>query len=166
MNERTVRLFGLLLLLDFLLTLVMLATDKNLQTGFGSQSPYYLHWYGALGLGVLDLLAGLTVLGFSSMPALRRMSILGPRRVVIAALAWTLLAILASVGIIATYSQVGFSTPGQFAQYLFSVTAYPGAMAYIPWLYDLLLVAYLATAAVGGLALLSSGAATADPSRN
>jgi len=74
--------------------------------------------------------------------------------VVIGALTWTVIAILAMVGIVTSYAQVGFGTMSQFAQYLFGVTPYGhGALSYIPWLYDLLLTMYIVTALVGLAAL-------------
>jgi hypothetical protein len=154
MSERRVSAFGVLLLVDFLITLVMLVTDKNLQTDFGGHPQYYLHWYGALAMGVLDLLAGLTVLAYAAVPFLQRMSTTARKVVVTGALAWTIVAILAMVGIVETYQQVGFQNASQFAQYLFGVTAYPKVLSYIPWLYDLLLIFYLLTAVVGVLAVM------------
>jgi hypothetical protein len=151
-SDKRVVAFGLLLLLDFVLSLVMLVTDKNLQTDFGVQSPYYLHWYGVLAMGVLDLVLGLSLLVSASGSTMQRMSSSVRRTGVMGALAWSVIAILAMLGIVTTYAQVGFSSMSQFAQYLFGVTAYPGALSYIPWLYDLLLVLYVVTAAAGALA--------------
>jgi hypothetical protein len=153
MNNRRVALFGVVLLVELVLVVVMLVTDKNLQTDFGTQSPYYYHWYGVLAMGVVDLLLALGLLGTSSMRASKSMSPAAQRRLVMSALAWTVIAIVAMVGIVATYSQVGFSTPGQFAQYLFGVTPYAGAQSYLPWLYDLMLALYVVATAVGALAM-------------
>jgi transposase InsO family protein len=78
-------------------------------------------------------------------------------------LAWSIFAILAMVGIVTSYSQVGFPNMNQFAQYLFGVTPYPGALSYVPWLYDVLLAAYVLTVLAGIVALLrvrSHGAET------
>lgn len=161
MTERRVAAFALLLLVDMVLSIVMLVTDKNLQTDFGAQSPYYLHWYGVLGMTVLDLLLGLALLVYATMPMVQKMSASARRGVVIGGLAWTVIAIIAMLGIVATYSQVGFSNAGQFAQYLFGVTPYSGVMSYLPWLYDLLLVAYLVTAIVGALAVRGTHSAPA-----
>lgn len=154
MSEKRVTVFGGLLLVDFLLSAIMLFTDKNLQTDFGATGDYYVHWYGVLAMGALDLVLGIAVLGVAFMaaptqPRVNNMLARGRRVVVIGALGWTILAILAMVGIVTLYSQVGFSSMSQFAQYLFGVTAYPGALSYIPWLYDLLLAAYLLTALAG-----------------
>jgi hypothetical protein len=144
--------FGALLVLDFVIAAVMLVTDKNLQTDFGAQSAYYSHWYGVLAMGVIDLLVGAVLLSSSTLPALKRMSASAQRRGVIAALLWTVLALVVSLGIVASYMQVGFSSASQFAQYLFGVTPYPGALSYIPGLYDALIALYVVTAIVGALA--------------
>ncbi|MGI0128727.1 MAG: hypothetical protein ACREDE_05605 [Thermoplasmata archaeon] len=152
-GDRRVAAFGLLLLIDFVLAVVMLATDKNLQTDFGGQSPYYLHWYGVLAMAILNLLVGIGLIAYAAVPKLKAMSPSARRGVGIGALAWTVIAILAMLSIVATYSQVGFSNAMQFAQYLFGVTPYPNVQSYIPWLYDLLLAAYVLTAVVGALAL-------------
>lgn len=152
MVERRVTALALLFLLDFAVTLVMLATDKNLQTDFGGSPPYYLHWYGALGMGILDLAAAGVILtlrmGVAPGEPLR-----GFRRGLMwGGVVWPILAALAMVGVVATYQQVGFQSAMQFAQYLFGVTAYPGVLSYIPWLYDVLLAMYFLTAIVGGFA--------------
>ena len=155
-------LFGGLLVVAFVVTFVMLVTDKNLQTNFGAQSPYYFHWYGALAMGVLDLLVGLAIVATSSR-SFPRMESKSTRRVgVIGGLAWTTLALAATVGIVATYAQVGFPSAGEFARYLFGISAYPGALSYIPGLYDVLVVLYVLAAACGVLALRPSGSPS-DP---
>lgn len=145
--------FGGLLIVDFLLVVVMLFTDKNLQSDFGAMTvpPYYLHWYGALAMGVLDLVGGVIVLGLgaSSTRSESRMA----KFLTTGALAWTVLAIIASVAIVETWQQVGFANAMQFAQYLFGLNAYPDSLSYIPGLYDALIVAYLLTAVAGLLAV-------------
>ena len=155
--------FGALLLADFVVAAVMLVTDKNLQTDFGAVAPYYLHWYGLLAMGVLDLLFALPLLAFWSPMMVQRTSLSVRSRLVGAAFAWTVLAIVASLGIVVTYSQVGFSSAGQFAQYLFGVTAYPGAFSYIPGLYDLLVALYIVTAGAGALAFRHVQSGTGGP---
>lgn len=155
--------FGVLLLLDFVIAAVMLVTDKNLQTDFGAQSAYYSHWYGVLAMGIIDLVVGVMLLASASVPALKRMSASAQRRGAIAALLWTVIALVASVGIVASYMQVGFSSLNQFAQYLFGVTPYPGALTYIPGLYDALVALYIITAVVGVFATMRSPSAA--PSR-
>jgi hypothetical protein len=146
--------FSAFLFLDFVLVLVMLATDKNLQTDFGSVSPYYLHWYGLLAEGVIDLLVAVVLVVSVVRPAMRDTPLQSRRGIVVGAVVWTALAIIANVAIVATYSQVGFKTESKFEMYLFGTTAYPGALSYIPWLYDLLLAVYVVTLAVGIVASL------------
>ena len=60
---------------------------------------------------------------------------------------WSVIALLAMVGIVTTYSQVGFSSLEQFAQYLFDPVPYPNTLSYIPWLYDVMLAAFVITLA-------------------
>jgi hypothetical protein len=147
MSDKRVAVFGGFLLIDFLLSVTMLVTDKNLQSDFGAMStpPYYLHWDGVLGMALLDVILGvvLVALAFRTVSPSRR------KLVVIGGIAWSVLAVLAMVGIVSAYSQVGFQNMSQFSQYLFGVTPYPGALSYIPWLYDLLLAAYVLTALIG-----------------
>jgi hypothetical protein len=163
LSPNRVAAFGGLLLLAFVVSVVMLLTDKNLQTDFGAQSPYYAHWYGVLAMGVLDLVVGLTLVA-SSVPSMRdRLSGSVRRGGVVAALAWTLVAIVVMVGIVTSYSMVGFSNMGQFESYLFGVTAYPGALSYIPWLYDLLLVVYVVAAIVGVVAAIRTQTSRGNP---
>lgn len=147
--------FGGLLVVDFLLVAVMLATDKNLQTDFGSQPAYYVHWWGLLALGVLDLLAGALLVTAEFPPVDGWLS--GARRkyLHVGAVLWTTLTVVAMLGIVETYSQVGFQSMSQFEQYLFGVSAYPGALSYIPWLYDLVVTASALTALIGIAAVLS-----------
>jgi hypothetical protein len=147
--------FGALLIVDFLLVAVMLATDKNLQTDFGSQPAYYVHWWGLLALGVLDLLLGALLVAAEFPPVQGWLP--GARRkyLHLGAVLWTILSVVAMLGIVETYSQVGFQSMSQFEQYLFGVSAYPGALSYIPWLYDLLVAASALTALVGIVAVLS-----------
>jgi hypothetical protein len=146
--------FAVLLLIDFLLILVMLGTDMNLQTDFGSVAKYYAHWYGLLFEGILDLILAVGLLATVALPALRGRSVSSRRGIVLLGVVWSVLAIVAMVGIVETYQQVGFSSASQFAQYLFGTTAYPGALSYIPWLYDALLTVYVLTALVGVISLM------------
>jgi hypothetical protein len=144
--HRLAALVGLLLLVDFVVALVMLATDKNLQTDFGGAPAYYSHWYGVVAIAVVTLLAALAVLSLASPSMSARMPRSRPAMVLFAALGWSVLVVLAMVGIVETYSQVGFPSAGEFAKYLFGTSAYPGALSYIPWLYDLMLVLFVLTA--------------------
>jgi hypothetical protein len=162
MVEKRTLVFGALFLVDLVLSVVMLATDKNLQTDFGIVSPYYSHWYGVLVMAVLDLVVG-AVLIAAAFPGLgAKLSPRVRRAGLAAALLWALVAIGAMVGVVTAYSQVGFKTESQFEQYLFNPTPYSGALSYIPWLYDALLAAYVVTVIVGIVALL--GKPTAPPS--
>jgi cytochrome bd-type quinol oxidase subunit 2 len=155
MPDRKVLAFGALFFVDLVLSVVMLVTDKNLQTDFGAQSPYYAHWWGVLAMAAIDL-AVAAALVMSTTPAMEnRMSPALRRAGTVASLVWAIVAIAVMVGISTAYSQVGFKSMSQFDQYLFGVTAYPGALSYIPWLYDALLAAYVVTAIVGVVAVLS-----------
>jgi hypothetical protein len=163
MKTRLVGVFGILLLLDFVLLVVMLVTDKNLQTNFGTVSPYYLHWYGVLALAVLTLLFAIAVLG-SLRPSMAKASMFARNRYsLIGAMIWTWLVIVAMVTVVATYKQVGASSASQFAHYLFGVSAYPGVLSYIPWLYDLLLALFILSAIVGVVAVLQSPKTAPEP---
>ncbi len=129
------RVVAALLAVDFIVTLIILFTDKNLQTDFGSVHPYYLHWYGLLVTGVVDAGGAVAVYLYPT------------RKITAAAAGWSVFMALFQVADIATYKLVGFSSPYQFAEYLFGLTHYPGALPYVPGLYDLLLLLYVATAA-------------------
>jgi hypothetical protein len=157
---RLVFAFAGLLLLDFVLVLVMLATDKNLQTDFGATSAYYLHWYAGLALGILTLIAALFVL----LTAGRSTSDGKPTNVgrwaVMGGTVWAWLAVIGLVAVVATFKQVGFSSANQFAHYLFGFSAYPGALSYVPWLYDLVFALYAVSAIIGSLALYQVQTAT------
>lgn len=146
--EPTLVALGLLLLVDFVLSVVMLGTDKNLQTDFGSVSPYYLHWYGVLAMALVDVVAALVVFGVSMRSNTSGAEGFLRRNAGGLGLAWSILAILAMVGIVFTWKQVGYANMGQFETYLFGTTAAPGTLSYIPWLYDALLAAYVVTAVV------------------
>jgi hypothetical protein len=146
-----ITLFGLMILVDFLLIVVMLATDKNLQTDFGMSSPYFVHWYALLGEGILTLLVGLSVVGNSLAPSMWAQR---PRRVkaiVLGGLGWVVLVLVANLAIVFTWSQVGFKNMNQFAMYLYD-TASPAASGYIPWLYDALIAVLVLTALLGVVA--------------
>ncbi|MGP8071731.1 MAG: hypothetical protein ACLPZM_01180 [Thermoplasmata archaeon] len=152
MSDRWVAVLSGLLFIDFLLSVVMLVTDKNLQTDFGAQGAYYAHWYGVLGMAVLDVMLAVSLAWVASTPDSKRLASSGRRGLVIAGFAWATLSVVALLGIVTSYSQVGFSTMSQFETYLFGTTPYPGALSYIPWLYDALLSAYVLSAFVGLIA--------------
>jgi hypothetical protein len=155
--------FSILLFVDFVLVAVMLATDMNLQSDFGSlhTPPYFAHWYGLLVEGVVDLVAALVLLIVVAIPAMKGKSVAARRWLTLGGLLWSVLAIVVMVGIVESYQMVGFSSANQFAQYLFQTTPYHGALSYIPWLYDALLAAYVLTALVGAMAVMRIRASSA-----
>jgi hypothetical protein len=146
--------FALLLLIDFVIVLVMLFTDQNLQTDFGGSAKYYSHWYGLLAEGLVDLVGAVVLVALVAAPAMKGRPVSSRRWLVLGGVVWSLVAFLANVAIVETYSQVGFRSASEFAKYLFGVTPYPGALSYIPWLYDLLLAAYVVTLIVGAMAAM------------
>ncbi|QRF75923.1 hypothetical protein Thermo_01432 [Thermoplasmatales archaeon] len=129
---------GVFFLIQFIITMVILFTDQNLQTDFGTVPKYFIHWYGLLVTGVVDIIAFIVLL------AVRKRSIVG------VGVGWGVFMAAFQVADIATYSMlnVGFSA-GNFAQYLFGVTKFSGALPYIPGLYDLLFALYLVAIGVG-----------------
>jgi len=140
------RLYGVLFAAATIVSAVMLVTDTNLRTDFGTlTSGYYLHWYVILITAVADLIGAVGLW------------VVGSRRAVRAGVIASGLLILILVGAIFTYSSVGFSTAGDFANYLFGITYYGGNIRY---LYDLLLGIYIVTFG-SGLGLLAL-----RPSRN
>lgn len=158
--------FAGLLIVGVAVAVVMLITDKNLQTNFQSVTPYYIHWYGLLALAVVTLLVAALLLLVA-----RRTSRSGSvgrrdRTLVWAGFAWAVLSVIGVVGILASYQQVGFSL-ADWAKYLFGVTAYPGTVpgSYIPWLYDVLLGAFVAAMIAGAIAVnhVRTGERTAPP---
>jgi len=133
----------------FVLSVVMLMTDTNLRTDFGTMSSgYYFHWYAILGTAVADLLGVALLLALRSRMAVK-LCVAGSG----------LLAVL-FVGAVFTYSQVGFASAGDFANYLFGITNYGGDIQY---LYDVLLAVYIVTCLWGVAGLLTSRGAKAAP---
>jgi hypothetical protein len=150
-DGRLAVLYGLPFLVAAGLSFVMLETDKNLQTDFGTvSSGYFVHWYLVLAMGVVDLVGAGLLLAWRKRWLVK-----------IGVIASGLFA-LALVGAVATYQQVGFSSAMQFADYLFGVTYYGGDIRY---LYDALLGWYVATC-IGGLVGLwaTRGPKSAAPS--
>lgn len=137
---RAATYYALPFVLAFALSVVMLLTDSNLKTDFGSiSSGYYSHWYVVLGTAIVDLLvAGMLLASRTRASFMAGVAISG------------LLVVLFLADIL-TYSQVGFSSATDFANYLFGITYYGGNVRY---LYDALLAVYIATF-VGGLAALA-----------
>ncbi|OWP57355.1 MAG: hypothetical protein B2I17_01590 [Thermoplasmatales archaeon B_DKE] len=129
---------AVLFLIQFIITMVILFTDQNLQTDFGTVPKYFIHWYGLLVTGVVDIIAFIVLL------AVRKRSIVG------VGVGWGVFVAAFQVADIATYStlNIGFSA-GSFAQYLFGVTKFSGALPYIPGLYDLLFALYIVAIGVG-----------------
>jgi hypothetical protein len=127
--------YSLAFFVAFLLSVVMLLTDQNLQTDFGTiTNGYYIHWYAVLVTAVIDLIGGLLLLWVRS-PTMVKLGVLGSG----------LLSVFL-VGVIAAYSQVGFASASQYADYLFGVTYYGKDIRY---LYDVLLATYIATFLIG-----------------
>ena len=131
--------YGGIFLLAFALSALMLATDQNLRTGFGTvSSGYFSHWYVVLLSGIADLVGAAILLVYASRSAIK----LG--------LVGAVLQVLMLLASITTYQSVGFATPDAFARYLFGIDYYGG---YIRYLFDALLAVYL-LAVVLGVALL------------
>jgi len=139
-NPRTKSLFPTIYSLPFLvaagLSILMLVTDKNLQTDFGTMSSgYYAHWYAVLAMAVADGVGAGLLLVLRSRTAVK-IGVVGSALLTVALL-----------GAILTYQQVGFSSAMQMANYLFGVTYFGGDIRY---LYDLLLATDVATV-IGGV---------------
>lgn len=138
------RIIGLLLVVDFIITFAILFTDKNLQTDFGFVKPYFIHWYGMLVTGIIDIIGAVIIIAKPTR-VYQKAGTIGS-----ALLALFLIADLA------TYKMVGFASVSQFATYLFGFSRYPGVKAYIPGLYDILFVFYIITAITGMWVLRNS----------
>ena len=136
-NSYNLKAEGVLLILAFIVALTILFTDKNLQTDFGIQSPYFIHWYGMLVIAVVSLIGG----GILLVSKSRKLGLVGSVGAILIA--------LFLIGDIELYSQVGFKTASQFATYLFGISKYPGSLSYIPGLYDLLFALFVITFIVG-----------------
>ncbi len=124
-------------IIAFLVTLFIISTDQNLKTDFGSVKPYFIHWYILAATGVVDIIVAIVILARNNKTT-QTLSWM-----------WALLMILIMVGDILTYKSVGFTTPSQFAQYLFGITKYPQTLNYIPGLYDVLFLVYIILLSVG-----------------
>ena len=130
------------------LSALMLVTDHNLRTDFGSLSGgYFSHWYGVL---VATAAEALGAVGLLVVP--RRSSVR-------AGAVGAGLLVLVFLGDLLTYREVGFSSAGAFANYLFGVRAGGGHLRY---LYDAVLAVDLA-AFVYGLAALVGRRRPAPP---
>lgn len=131
--------YSLPFFLAFALSALMLVTDTNLRTDFGTvTSGYYFHWYVVLAAAVADLVGAVLLVGIRTRATVKG-GVVGSS---------LLLAIF--LGDILTYMQVGLASPAAFAQYLFGITYHGGDIRY---LYDVLLAVY-GVAFVAGLAIL------------
>ena len=140
-GSRNFRAEGALFIVAFVVAVIILLTDKNLQTDFGIHTRYFIHWYGMLVIAIVALIAGAILLTTKK----RNLGLAGTMGSAFIA--------LFLVGDLATYSQVGFTSVSQFATYLFGVTKYPGSLSYIPGMYDLLLILFVLTAVIGAISL-------------
>ncbi len=146
--KKTSAIYSSLFFLSFILAVVMLVTDKNLQTGFNCSPTtdsncvliggYFLHWWAVVAAAVASVLGGILLVT------------VGTRRAILGGIVGSGLLTLIFLGDIATYAQVGFSSASDMANYLFGVTYYGGDIRY---LYDALLAVYIVTFIVGWIAL-------------
>jgi len=138
-NAQVARAYSLLFFVAFALSIVMLQTDSNLRTDFGTiSSGYFSHWYVVLATAIADIVGALLLVVVASRTAVRA-GVVG---------SGLLSAIF--LGDIFTYRQVGFASASDFAKYLFGQVYYGGDIRY---LYDVLLAVYLITFVAGLLAL-------------
>ena len=129
------RIYSGLFFLAFGLSVVMLLTDHNLRTDFGTQSSgYYTHWYVVLATAVADLVGAVLLV------------LLGSRLAIKGGVVGAGLLLLVFLGAILTYSSVGAASALDFAQYLFGITYSGGDIRY---LYDVLVGVYLTAFALG-----------------
>jgi hypothetical protein len=144
--------YGAAFLLAFVLSVVMLITDKNLRTNFGTiSSGYYFHWYVVAATAVADIVgAALLFLRPSRMGL--KIGVIGSG----------LLAVI-FLGDILTYSLVGFSSASAFANYLFGISYFGGDIRY---LYDALLAVYIATFLWGIVSLVFSRSSASSASKS
>jgi hypothetical protein len=135
------RVEGALFIVAFIVAVVILLTDMNLQTDFGIHARYFIHWYGMLVIAIVALIAGIILLTTKK------------RSLGLAGTIGSALIAMFLVGDLATYSQVGFTSVAQFATYLFGITKYPGTLSYMPGMYDLLLILFILAAIAGAISL-------------
>jgi len=131
----------ILLMLASVASLLILITDRNLQTDFGATKPYYYHWYGLLLLTFITLLGGSFTL-IKNERTSRIIPVLGSLIPLIFIL----------VDVFFLYGTVGFHNPDQFATYLFGLSKYPDTLSYLPGLFDIYtvtLVIALITSSLG-----------------
>ncbi len=142
-GSRVVVAQAALIYVAFVVTLVVLFTDKNLQTNFGIvTSGYFLHWYGLLVTAVIDVVGASILIVKKS----RGLSLAG-------AIGTLLLAIFLVLDMF-TYSMVGggfFTSYSQFGSYLFGISKLKGSLSYIPGLFDVLFAVYVVAFIVGAV---------------
>jgi len=144
--------YSLPFLVAFGLSVLMLATDKNLQTNFGAvSSGYFVHWYVVAATAVADLVAAVLLLTLRSRTSVK-LGVIGSGLLVVLFL-----------GVVFTYQQVGFASASDFAQYLFGITYYGGDIRY---LYDAVLATYVGTFVLGVVDLAVTRHSRAVSSRN
>lgn len=144
--------YSLPFLLAFGLSVLMLATDKNLQTNFGAvSSGYFVHWYVVAVTAAADLVGAFLLLILRSRTSVK-LGTIGSGLLVILFL-----------GVVLTYQQVGFTSAYAFAQYLFGITYYGGDIRY---LYDGLLATYIGTFLLGVVDLVVTRNSQESSSRN
>ncbi|MGI0054722.1 MAG: hypothetical protein ACREB9_02870 [Thermoplasmata archaeon] len=132
-------IYSSLFFLAFGLSVLMLLTDTNLRTDFGSMSSgYYAHWYVILVIAIVDVIGGVLLV------------VVGSRIAIKAGVVGAGLIALIFVGDILTYGQVGFSSASAFASYLLGWTYSGGNIRY---LYDVLLAVYIVAFISGTVAL-------------
>ncbi|MEM0158512.1 MAG: hypothetical protein QXV22_05240 [Thermoplasmataceae archaeon] len=128
---------GVLFVLDFLVSLIILLTDRNLRTDFGTITHgYFLHWYGMLAISIISIIGG--IISFSN----------GSKKVATAGAIGSLLILLFLFADVLTAPTLGL-TYSYFASYLFGFPPFFSASGYIPGLYDILVVLYLLTTIMG-----------------
>jgi hypothetical protein len=138
-SAQVARAYSLLFFVAFALSVVMLATDSNLRSDFGTMSSgYFSHWYVVLATAVADLVGGVLLVVVASRTAVR------------AGVAGSGLLSAIFLGDVLTYKQVGFASASDFAKYLFGQMYYGGDIRY---LYDGLLAVYLITFVAGFVCL-------------
>ncbi len=119
-------------LLAFIAGVVILFTDNNLKTDFGSVRPYFIHWYIFAALDIVTLVVAIYLFLTRSIRGSSKLGII-----------WSSIMMVIMAGDTLTYSSVGFSSPVQFGEYLFGLTTYPESLPYIPGLYTLLFLLFL-----------------------
>lgn len=138
---------ALIIYAAFVITAVILFTDRNLQTNFGLvSSGYFYHWYVLFATATVDVAGATLLIAFRS----KRLSIAGTVGTAVLS-AFLVLDVL-------SYESVagGSMTFSEFASYLFGFGTYSGALPYIPGLYDILIIVYVIASIVGVFAIITS----------